>query len=327
MAKHSDSGQYWPALVYAARNMRPATFELRFLLPRFWPTWLLIGCMRLAAWLPLPLIVSSGSLVGELLYLLARERRRVAAINLRIAYPDASPRRLRQLNRACFRSVSIGILEIGLVWWAPARVVALTEIVGIENLERELSGGRGAMLLTAHFTCIEVGLPVLARYATLQAMYKRPRNRLMDSFMERHRGKFTAVIAGHHAPIGLIRGLKRGHAMWYAPDQDFGGKDTVFVTLFGVEATALTAPARIAGMAGVAVMPCCIERLPRGRGYRLTIRPPLPDFPSGDQIRDALTINQATESLILQNPEQYLWIHKRYKRRPDGTFGIYPEHV
>jgi KDO2-lipid IV(A) lauroyltransferase len=280
--------------------------------------------MRLAASVPLPLLVLVGGIAGEVLHALAGERRRVAAINLKIAYPDASPARLRQLNRACFRSISIGVLEIGLVWWAPERVRRMTEVLGLEHLEAAQRRGQGAMLLTGHFTCIEVGLPVLSAHVTLQAMYKRPHNRLMDAFMERHRGKFTAIIAGHHSPIGLIKGLKRGHAMWYAPDQDFGGKDTVFVPLFGVPATALTAPARIAGMARVPVMPCCIARKAKGRGYLLTIKPPLQDFPSGDDQRDARTINRETEALIKQNPEQYLWIHKRYKRRPDGTFGIYP---
>jgi len=280
--------------------------------------------MRLGAWLPLPLLVAVGGLVGEVLYLLAFERRRVARINLRIAYPDAGPSAIRRMTRTCFRSVSTGIFEIGLVWWAPRRVIDMTELRGLQHLDNARQAGQGAMLLTAHFTCIEVGLPVLAAHTTLQAMYKRPRNALMDAFMERHRGKFTAIIAGHHAPIGLIRGLKRGHAMWYAPDQDFGGKDTVFVPLFGVDATALTAPARIAAMSGVPVMPCCIERRPWGRGYVLTIQPPLPDFPTGHDERDALTVNRATEALIRENPGQYLWVHKRYKRRPDGSFGIYP---
>jgi len=304
--------------------MQPGRPDNRFLAPRHWPTWLLLACMRLGARLPLPLLVLLGGVAGELLYLLALERRRVAAINLGIAYPEADAAALRRLNRACFRSVSIGILEIGLVWWAPERVRRMTEVRGLEHLQEAGQAGQGAMLLTAHFTCIEVGLPVLSAHATLEAMYKRPHNRLMDAFMERHRGKFTAIIAGHHAPIGLIRGLKRGHAMWYAPDQDFGGKETVFVPLFGVEATALTAPARIAGIAGVKVMPSLIERLPRGRGYVLTIDPPLEDFPSGDDVKDALAINRATEALIRRNPTQYLWIHKRYKRRPDGSFGIYP---
>lgn len=305
--------------------MSPGQSDQAFLSPRYWPTWLLLACMRAAAWLPLPLIVLAGGVAGELLYWLAFERRRVAAINLRIAFPETGPAGIRRLSRACFRNVSIGILEIGLVWWAPERVRALTELRGREHLEAARRDGRGAMLLTAHFTCIEVGLPVLSAHATLQAMYKRPHNALMDAFMARHRGHFTAIIAGHHAPIGLIRGLKRGHAMWYAPDQDFGGKDTVFVPLFGVEATALTAPARIAAMARVPVMPCGVARKPWGRGYLLDIGAPLERFPSGDDRADALRINQATEALILANPEQYLWIHKRYKRRPDGRFGIYPE--
>jgi len=296
----------------------------RYFGPRYWPTWLVLACMRLAALAPLKLLVAAGSVAGDLLHLLAWERRRVAAINLAIAFPDADRATLRRLRRAAFRNVSIGVLEIGLVWWSPARVRRMTEIRGLKHLEQAQRAGSGAVLLTAHFTCIEVGLPVLSAHATLVAMYKRPHNRLMDAFMERHRGKYTAIIAGHHAPIGLIRGLKRGHAMWYAPDQDFGGKDTVFVPLFGVAATALTAPARIARMARVPVMPCCIERKPGARGYALTIGPALPGFPSGDDERDALAINRATEDLIRQNPEQYLWIHKRYKRRPDGSFGIYP---
>jgi KDO2-lipid IV(A) lauroyltransferase len=306
--------------------MQPGQTEKneRYFSPRYWSTWLLLGSMRLAAVMPIRLLAAIGSAAGELLYLLAGERRRVAAINLAIAFPNAGPAALRRMNRACFRNVSIGVLEIGLVWWAPERVRSMTEIVGLEHLEATLSSKRGAMLLTAHFTCIEVGLPVLSAHSTLQAMYKRPHNQLMDTFMERHRGRFTAIIAGHHSPIGLIKGLKRGHAMWYAPDQDFGGKDTVFVPLFGVEATALTAPSRIAGIAGVPVMPCCIERQAKGKGYRLTIGAPLDDFPSGNDERDALAINRAIEKLILMNPEQYLWIHKRYKRRPDGSFGIYP---
>jgi KDO2-lipid IV(A) lauroyltransferase len=302
---------------------KPPSFP-RFVALRFWPTWLLLASMRLAATLPLPVLVAIGGIAGEVLYRLAGERRRVARVNLGIAYPDASATELRRLNRACFRSVAIGILEIGLAWWAPERARRMTEVRGLEHLQRAQREGLGAILLTAHFTCIEIGLPVLSAFATLEAMYKRPHNALMDAFMERNRGRYTAIIAGHHAPIGLIRGLKRGHAMWYAPDQDFGGKDTVFVPLFGVEATALTAPARIAGMAGVPVLPCLIQRQPWGRGYVLTIAPPLAAFPSGDAVADAVVVNRATESLIRQNPEQYLWIHKRYKRRPDGTFGIYP---
>jgi KDO2-lipid IV(A) lauroyltransferase len=304
--------------------MQSGVSDNRFLTPRYWTTWLLLGCMRLSAYLPLSWIVLIGGAVGEVLFLLAGERRRVATINLRIAFPDATRREIRRLCRACFRNVATGILEIGLVWWAPHRVRAMSEVRGLEHLDSAIRAGRGAMLLTAHFTCIEIGLPVLATHVTLQAMYKRPHNELMDAFMERHRGEFTAIIAGHHAPIGLIRGLKRGHAMWYAPDQDFGGKDTVFVPLFGVPATALTAPARIAGMSGVPVMPCGIARKPRGHGYLLTIHPPLANFPSGDDVRDAVSVNRATEQLIRENPEQYLWIHKRYKRRPDGTLGIYP---
>jgi KDO2-lipid IV(A) lauroyltransferase len=199
----------------------------------------------------------------------------------------------------------------------------MSTVRGLEHLAAARANGSGAILLTAHFTCIEIGLPVLAAHVRLQAMYKRPHNLLMDWFMERRRGEFTAVIADNNAPISLIRGLRKGHAMWYAPDQDFRGKDTVFVPLFGVEASALTAPARIAAMAGTPVLPACIERKPRGQGYVLTILPPLAGFPVGDVRADALAINRVTEDLIRRNPAQYLWIHKRYKRRPNGAGSLY----
>jgi lauroyl/myristoyl acyltransferase len=134
--------------------MQQGRTDKRYLTPQYWSTWALLGCMRAASLLPLPLLVAFGGACGELLYLLAFERRRVARINLRIAFPDADARRIRRLNRACFRNVSIGILEIGLAWWAPGRVRALTEVVGLDHLEAARLAGTGAILLTGHFTCL-----------------------------------------------------------------------------------------------------------------------------------------------------------------------------
>jgi Kdo2-lipid IVA lauroyltransferase/acyltransferase len=310
------------AALMESRTSRRGSRDL--LAPRYWATWMTLGCMRVAAWLPLPLIVVLGSAVGTTAAWLAGKRRRIAEVNLRIAFPGCGAAEIRRLSRASIRNFIIGMLEIGLAWWSPRRVLAMTDVQGLEHLDSVRSRGLGAMLLTAHFTCIEIGLPVLAARTTLQAMYKRPHNAVMDWFMERHRSEFTAVIADNDSPISLVRGLSKGHAMWYAPDQDFRGKDTLFVPLFGVEATALTAPARIASMAQVPVIPALLRRKPWGRGYVLTLLPPLRDFPRGDEYEDALTVNRAIEDLIRQNPEQYLWVHKRYKRRRDGARELYP---
>jgi KDO2-lipid IV(A) lauroyltransferase len=158
-------------------------------------------------------------------------------------------------------------------------------------------------------------------------MYKRPHNKLLDAVLKHNRARYTASIISHDKPLALLKGLKRGHAMWYAPDQDFGRKDTVSVPLFGVDATALTAPARIAKISGAPIVPYYIRRKPRGQGYKLMFLPPLENFPVNNAEEDALAINRVIEYMIMQNPEQYLWTHKRYKHRPDGRKGIYPPYV
>ena len=143
--------------------------------------------------------------------------------------------------------------------------------------------------------------------------------------MKYHRGRLYKAIVDHHQPRTLIKGLKQGYAAWYAPDQDVSGKDSLFIPFFGVDATALTAPARMAKIAKAPVVPYYIERKASNQGYRLVIQPALDNFPTDDAEADARRINNTLEQLILKNPNQYLWVHKRYKNRPPGAEQIYPK--
>ncbi len=295
-----------------------------WLAPRYWLTWAILAAMRLVALLPLSVIVALGSALGESVRLLSRRRRSVTEINLRIAFPDASEREIRRMTTICFRNLGIAAFELGLSWWEKERIRAMCEFEGLEHLRLALERGRGAILLTAHFSCLEIGGPALGQHVPFQVMYKRAHNRLFDAFMRYHRSEYGGAAVDHHRPIALIRGLGKGYAAWYAPDHDFGSKDTIFVPFFGVEATALTAPARIAQISGAPVVPYFIRRKARGRGYKLTILPPLEDFPTGDAYRDARAVNELLERMILQNPQQYLWSHRRYKNRPEGQAPIYP---
>jgi len=295
-----------------------------YLAPRYWPTWLAIGLMRLVSLLPLRLIEIIGAGFGTLLYWSLPERRHIGEINLQIAFPDHSLQQIQQQNRIGFRNLGIAAFELGLSWWEHRRLLALCQIDGLEHLQQAVQQGKGVIILTAHFTCLEIGGPVLNQHVPFQVMYKRAHNKLFDAFMRYHRGRLYKAIVDHHKPMALIRGLKKGYAAWYAPDQDFGGKDTLFVPFFGVDATALTAPARFARITGAPVVPYYIERKPRGQGYRLTILPALDDFPSDDAERDVRRINRVLENMIMKNPQQYLWVHKRYKNRPEGQPRIYP---
>jgi len=307
-----------------ARALIKAVNPLEYLAPKYWPTWLLIGVMRVVVFLPLPGVVFCGSLLGKLLYLVMPYRRKVAEINLRIAFPDADDAKINRLVKLCFKNMAVGGFELGLNWWKSDKLFDLCEIQGKEHLIPP--EGKGIILLSAHFTSLEIPGPTLIHYLPIpfQVMYKHAHNKLFDAFMLYHRNQLYEAVVDYHKPISMIRGLKKGNAAWYAPDQDFRGKDMVFAPFFGVQAGTLTAPARFSEMTGSPVVPYYIKRNADNRGYKLVILPPLKNFPTGDIDKDALIINQTLEYLILQNPEQYLWVHKRFKNRPEGEAAIYP---
>lgn len=301
--------------------MNPADY----LAPKHWPTWLALGVLRLVVFLPLPAIEFCGAALGKLLYIALPERRNIADINLRIAFPNADTNEINRMRKLCFKNMGIAAFELAFSWWQDKRLLKICEVDGLENITQQQSAGKGVIILTAHFTCLEVGGPVLNHYVPFQVMYKRAHNKLFDGFMRYHRARLYKAIVDYHKPITMIKGLKKGNAAWYAPDQDFRGKDMVFTPFFGVQASALTAPARFAQMTGAAVVPYYIKRKANAQGYKLVILPALENFPTGNTEEDAITVNQTLEHLIMQNPEQYLWVHKRYKNRPEGEADIYPK--
>lgn len=305
--------------------MIKAVKPTEYLSPRYWPTWFALGLMRLVSKLPLPLIIFFGNLLGYLIYYALPKRRRVGEINISFAFPDYSEKQIKQLNKTCIKNIGVAAFELALSWWQNNKLLSWCEIEGLEHLQKAQKKGNGVIILTAHFTCLEIGGPVLNHHVPFQVMYKRAHNDLFDAFMRYHRGRLYKAVVSHHKPITLIKGLKKGYAAWYAPDQDFGGKDTVFVPFFGVNASALTAPARFSKITSSPVVPYYIKRKEDCSGYKLTILPALENFPTNDTIQDAKIINKTLEYMILKNPEQYLWVHKRYKNRPQGEADIYPK--
>jgi len=294
-----------------------------YLSPVYWPTWLAIGFMRIVTRFPLRWVERVGSGLGMLIYYAMPARRRVGEINLRFAFPQASESEITHRNKLCFKNIGVAAFEMGLSWWQDEKLLTQCEIEGLQYLLDAQAQGKGVIILTAHFTCLEIGGPVLNHHVPFMVMYKRAHNKLFDAFMRFHRGRLYKSIVDHHKPVAMIKGLKKGYAAWYAPDQDFGGKDSVFVPFFGMDATALTAPARFASMTGAPVVPYLIQRKAKGGGYKLTVLPALENFPAGDEIADAQRINEVLEKLIMKNPDQYLWVHKRYKSRPPGSSQVY----
>jgi Kdo2-lipid IVA lauroyltransferase/acyltransferase len=295
-----------------------------YLAPRYWPTWLALALMRFVASLPLIWVERIGSVFGMLMYYALPARRRIGEINLRFAFPQASEAEIRRRNKRCFCNVGVAAFEVGLAWWQGERLLRYSEIEGLQHLQQAYEQGKGVLVLSAHFTCLEIAGPILNHHVPFVVMYKHAHNKLFDAFMHYHRGRVYKSMVDYHKPIAMIKGLKKGYAAWYAPDQDLGGKDTVFVPFFGVMATSLTASARFASISGSPVVPYVIQRKAKGAGYKITILPALEGFPAGDVEQDARRINEELENLIMRNPDQYLWVHKRYKSRPPGGAAIYP---
>lgn len=290
-----------------------------YLQPRFWPTWLLFLLLWLLTRLPLPLQMRSGRLIGRLARLVARQRRSIAAVNIRLCFPQLAAHKQARLVKAHFLSLGQGVIETALCWWGRDEQLRRNHLlIGEHHLLDAHRRGRGVILLSAHFTTLELGGRLLALHRPFHVLYRRHRNPLFETVMQRSRTRrFLSAIPRDNTRALLSR-LKENQAVWYAPDQNHGGAQSVFAPFFGVQASTLTATARLAKISGAAVVPFFQVRLPDTQGYLLVLCPALDHFPGTDPQADAARVNRLIEDVIREVPEQYLWVHRRFKTRPPG---------
>ena len=287
----------------------------RFLAPRFWPLWLALGVVRLLAALPFRAQRVAGQAIGGLAYLFGGTRKAIAARNLELAFPELGAAGQRQLLRRHFDSLGMSVIETGMCWWASdERIARLVEVNGFEHVEAALAAGHGGIMLTGHFTTLDLGGRFLTRLAPVSAMYRPHRNPLFEEIMRRGRERSARQAFVKSDVRAMIRALRTNHLVWYAPDQAHQrGKYSAVVPLFGIPAPTNTATSAFARLGKAPVIPFFPVRLPGAAGYRLEILPPLEDFPGADPAADAERINRLLEERIRQCPEQYLWVHRRFK--------------
>ena len=296
----------------------------RFAHPRHWPTGLLLGVLRAAAAMPSPLTASLGGALGLLLYAVHAPRRRVAATNIARCFPELSARARRRLVRRHFRVVGASTLEVAFAWWAsPARLRARTRLHDRRHLDSALRAGRNVILLAPHFVGLETGGIRLSLDGPLVAVFDYLRNPLLHAFVPRARARFgLKLVANNQSYTALVRTLRSGVPLYYLPDQDAGRRNSVFAPFFGVPAATFTTLARLARMTEAVVIPCATYRHGAGR-YEIVFYPPLDKFPSDDAVADAARMNAAIERAVRAHPEQYFWVHKRFKTRPAGEPPFY----
>lgn len=291
--------------------------------PRHWPSWAALGLLRLVILLPWPAVMAVGASVGHLIHCFALRRRHIAEINLQRCFPGMAPEARRHLIRANFIAMGRGLMEVAMAWWWPQTRLEslLIAIEGTEHLPPQ-DDGRGTIFLTAHFSSLELSGRYLGARNPCRAMYRPNENPVIQAMFERYRQAHTRGIIPRDDVRGMLRALKAGEGIWFAPDQNYGHKGKVFAHFFGVPAATHTATSRFARASGARVIPFVLLR--ERHGYRLRIEPELDDFPSGDDRLDAARINTLFEHWIRRRPAQYNWIHRRFKTRPDGGPPPYP---
>ncbi|MCB1801342.1 MAG: LpxL/LpxP family Kdo(2)-lipid IV(A) lauroyl/palmitoleoyl acyltransferase [Gammaproteobacteria bacterium] len=285
--------------------------------PRHWPSWIGVGMLRQLARVPYPLACRLGRRLGRLLRRVARSRERIARRNLELCFPELDDGAREILLARHFELLGISLFEVAQAWWAPReRLESLVEISGLEHLQKASENGKGVLLLSAHFTSLEISGRLLSLHAPFDAMYRQSMNPVIEWAMARGRRSFCDDIIPRDAVKQMLRRVRGGHTVWYAPDQNTQRKKAVFPTFFGHTASTTPATHKLARMTGAAVVPFMAVRKDDDSGYRLVIEPPLQGFPGNDALTDTQRINDIIERWVRAYPEQYLWIHRRFRTRP-----------
>jgi KDO2-lipid IV(A) lauroyltransferase len=291
----------------------------RFLGPRYWAIWIGIGIVRVVNLLPLAPQLALGRSLGRLAWCFSRRDRHVAEVNVALSLPEYNEAQRRQLVREHFASLGCALFETGLVWWASSeRLLRLIRFDGLEHLEAALARGRGALMLSAHFTTLEMGARALTLLRPISIMYLTPSNPLVAELSRRGRTRHTVQAITSEQIRDLLQNLKNNLPVWYAPDQRFTEKNSELVPFFGQPAASNVATSRLARISGATVLPYFPERRGDDRGYVVTIHPPWDNFPSDDPIYDTQRFHQLIEAQVRKHPDQYLWAYKRFRRNGPG---------
>lgn len=288
--------------------------------PRRWRAWLPLVLLRAVALLPLAVSRALGFALGELMYATNAKRRHIARVNLGLCFPELSAAQRRRLLRRHFRLAGQSYLDIAFLVWAPERRFRRKiRLIGLEHLRAARRRSRGVIVLAPHCLGMNVGGVALARHEPLFSMIKLQRQPLVDWLLQRARLRYPVpLIAREQGLRPVLRHLAEGRVFYYLPDEDFGPRRSVFAPFFGVPAATLPTLGRLAARAEAEVVPCFTRLLPWGRGYEVSLHPPLEGFPTGDPVADAARMNLAFEQGIRSMPEQYMWTLRLFHTRPDG---------
>ncbi|MFK8257026.1 kdo(2)-lipid IV(A) palmitoleoyltransferase [Erwinia sp. AnSW2-5] len=300
-------------------------FQKSFLRPRYWLTWFGVSVLFLLVQLPYPVLNKLGLWMGRTSMRFMKRRVSIARRNLELCFPDITPEQLERRIVGNFESLGMGLLETGMAWfWSDRRVKRWFSVTGLENLQAAQRDGRGALIIGVHFMSLELGGRAMGICQPMMAMYRPHNNKLMEWIQTKGRMRSNKAMINRRDLRGMVQALKQGEAVWFAPDQDYGPKGSVFAPLFAVPEAATTSGTwMLARMAKPALITVVLIRKEDGSGYELVIQPELQDYPIDNEQLAAEYMNRVIEREIMRAPNQYMWLHRRFKTRPAGASSLY----
>ena len=296
-----------------------------FIHPKYFLTWILILLMRVGVFVPFRLQVLFGKIIGKLIYPVMTELRKTAYSNISNCFPDKKHPQVTLLVKQHFEAIGISLFETANAYFASDKKIKKMLIVSNEqHFTEALKKEGGIILLCSHFMPLMLGSRALLIKHTIANIYRPQNNKLFDQVMVKSYVKNGAVMIKSTDTRSIMKAINNSLPIWYAPDQDLGKNNSIFAPLFGIQTATASATARLAKNKNTRVIPYSFFRTKHG--YEMSFDKPLKNYPSGDAIKDASKTNQILEKQILKNPEQYLWIHRRFKTRPEGEESFYSEN-
>lgn len=280
--------------------------------------------MRIIALLPYRLQLFIGKIIGHLFYRIATYRREIVQTNIRLCFPELSQQQQHKLVVDHFHSLGISICETAMSWWGNEKKLRkLVTFKGFEYVDKALAEGTGAIMLGAHYTTMEISGRLIALDHDLAVSYQKLRNPLFNQVTYNARKRMLHRVFGRDEIRASFRYIKQNHLMWIAADQDVGITNSLFVPFFDTIAATQTVASRMAKITKAPVIPYISKRLDNAQGYLIEYFPPLENFPGDSIEEDTSRTNQVIEEQIRKAPEQYLWVHRRFKTRPEGMPKLY----
>ena len=285
-----------------------------------------MGLLRLLCLLPHRIALATGRILGRLAHRLGGSRRAIVRRNIELCFPELTPYERDALAFEHFKALGMTLIEMGLGRWASDKHLAsITTLKGLEHLQNAVDKGQGVILLAAHFTTIEVSGRVLAMNSPpFDGVYRKNRSKFITELQRSGRERTVANTIEKRDIKKMIRSLRAGRPVWYAPDQSYNRKGAEVIEFFGVPAMHTTATSTLARLGKAVAIPFFPRRLPDG-GYEMTLLPPLDGVPSDDPAADTKLYIDVLEAHIRTCPEQYYWVHRKFKDLPDGFPDYYSD--